>query len=122
MPVKYEKQKIKLGGKEIEIKKGALSHQLGIPVEKNIPKSLLVKLNRMKIGEETEHRGKKLKITRLLKQRVSLAITLKGMRGEKKGDVSKTRRGRLDYTTKRGDKDYHRKGRDIEKRKEPYSK
>ena len=76
----YEKQEIKLGGKKITIKKGALSHQLGIPIDKDIPKSLLWKLDKMKIGEETDYKGKKLKISRLLKQRVSLAITLKGMR------------------------------------------
>ena len=76
----YEKEEIKLGGKKITIKKGALSRQLGIPIEKDIPKALLWKLDKMKIGEETEYKGKKLRITRLLKQRVSLAITLKGMR------------------------------------------
>ena len=76
----YEKEEIKLGGKKITIKKGALSRQLGIPIEKDIPKSLLWKLDKMKIGEETNYKGKKLKISRLLKQRVSLAITLKGMR------------------------------------------
>ena len=122
MPVKYEKEQIELGGKKIEIKKGALSRQLGIPIEKDIPKSLLAKLNKMKIGEETEYKGKKLKVTSLLKKRVSLAITLKGMRGDKKGDISKTKKGRLDYTTKKGDKDFHRKGRDIREKKKPYSK
>ena len=76
----YEKEDIKLGGKTITIKKGALSKQLGIPIDKDIPKSLLWKLDKMKIGESTEYKGRNLKITRLLKQRVSLAITLKGMR------------------------------------------
>jgi len=76
----YEKEEIELGGKKIEIKKGALSKQLGIPIEKDIPKSLLRKLKKMKVGEETEYKGKKIKITRLLKQRVSLAMTLKGMK------------------------------------------
>jgi len=76
----YEREEIELGGKKIEIKKGALSKQLGIPIEKDIPKSLLRKLKKMKVGEETEYKGKKIKITRLLKQRVSLAMTLKGMK------------------------------------------
>ncbi len=75
----YEKEEIELGGKKIEIKKGALSKQLGIPIEKDIPKSLLRKLKKMKVGEATEYKGKNIKITRLLKQRVSLAMTLKGM-------------------------------------------
>jgi hypothetical protein len=120
--VKCEKETIKLGGKKIEIKKGALSRQLGIPIEKDIPKGLLSRLNAMKIGETTEYKGKTLKITRLLKQRVSLAITLKGMRGSKKGDISKTKKGELDYTTKKGDKDFHRKSHDIKKKRKPYTK
>lgn len=75
----YEREQIELGGKKIEIKKGALSKQLGIPIEKDIPKGLLRKLKKMKVGGETEYKGKKIKITRLLKQRVNLAMTLKGM-------------------------------------------
>tara|TARA_R110000824_G_scaffold93091_1_gene225387 strand:- start:230 stop:592 length:363 start_codon:yes stop_codon:yes gene_type:complete len=120
MPV--EKETIKLGGKKIEIKKGALSKQLGIPEEKDIPKSLLTRINAMDIGESITYRQKTLRITRLLKQRVSLAITLKGMRGEKKGSVSKTHKGEQDYTTKKGDKDFHSKSHDIKKKRKPYSK
>ena len=33
----YEKEEIKLGGKKITIKKGALSNQLWIPIDKDIP-------------------------------------------------------------------------------------
>ena len=79
----YEREKIELDGKDITIKKGALSRQLGIPIEKDIPKSLLRKLSKMKIGDTMNYKGKDIKITRLLKQRVSLAITLKGMRKKK---------------------------------------
>lgn len=39
----------------------------------------------------------------------------------KKGTRSKTRRGRKNYTTKRGDKVYHRKGRYVKKTHRPYS-
>ena len=79
----YEKEEIELDGKKIEIKKGALSKQLGIPIEKDIPKNLLRKLKKMKIGESTDYKGKNIKITRLLKQRVNLAMTLKGMNKKK---------------------------------------
>ncbi len=79
----FEREEIELDGKKIEIKKGALSKQLGIPVEKDIPKSLLRKLKKMKIGESTDYKGKNIKITRLLKQRVNLAMTLKGMNKKK---------------------------------------
>jgi len=80
----YEKEEIELGGKKITIKKGALSKQLGIPIEKDIPKSLLRKLDKMNVGESMDYKGKNIKVSKLLKQRVSLAITLKGMRKEKK--------------------------------------
>ena len=43
------------------------------------------------------------------------------VRGEKKGDKSKTHRGRLDYTTKRGDKDFHRGGHDVKRKRRPYT-
>ena len=56
---------------------------LGIPIEKDIPKALLRKLDKMKVGESMEYKGKNIKVTKLLKQRVSLAITLKGMRKKK---------------------------------------
>ena len=43
------------------LKEGALSKQLGIPVEKNIPKSLLQRLKKAKVGTVEEYKGKKLK-------------------------------------------------------------
>lgn len=123
MPKKDEKSTIKLGGKKIQIKEGALSKQLGIPVEKDIPKSLLASINKKKVGDEVKlPSGRVIKVTALLKKRVSLAITLKGMRGEKKGDISKTRSGDLDYTTKKGDKDFDQKGKRIVKKRKPYTK
>jgi hypothetical protein len=39
----------------------------------------------------------------------------------KKGTRSKTRHGRKNYTTKRGDKVYHRKGHYVTKTHRPYS-
>ena len=77
---KMEKETIELGGKEIEIKKGALSRQLGIPEEKNIPMTLLNKLKKIEVGESFEHNGKKMKMTSALKKRITLAITLKKMK------------------------------------------
>lgn len=37
-----------------------------------------------------------------------------------KGAKSKTRKGDMDYTTKRGDKDFHRKGKDVRRARKPY--
>jgi hypothetical protein len=39
----------------------------------------------------------------------------------KKGTKSKTRPGRLNYTTKKGDKDYHVMSHDVQKTHKPYS-
>ncbi len=43
------------------------------------------------------------------------------VRGEKKGDKSKTHRGDKDYTTKRGNKDFHRGGHDVKRKRRPYT-
>ena len=43
------------------------------------------------------------------------------VRGGKKGDKSKTRPGDKDYTTKRGNKDFHRGGHDVKRKRRPYT-
>jgi len=62
-------------------RKGALSRQLGIPEEQNIPVSLLSEIKKAPIGSVVKNPtgvGKKrVKVTRLLKQRATLAHTLK---------------------------------------------
>ena len=63
------------------IKQGALSQQLGIPEEKNIPVSLLQKIKRTPVGKTmknpTESGKASIKVTPLLKKRANMAITLK---------------------------------------------
>ena len=44
----------------------------------------------------------------------------KGMKGRKKGRKSKTHKGDKDFTTKKGDKDYHEGGKNVKKSKKPY--
>ena len=39
-----------------------------------------------------------------------------------KGAKSKTRPGDKDYTTKKGDKDFHREGKDVKMKRKPYKK
>ena len=60
---------------------GALSRQLGIPIEKDIPTKLLLKIKRAKIGttirNPTKVGKRRIKVTRLLKRRAILALTLK---------------------------------------------
>lgn len=71
---------VEIGKEKIPIKEGALSKQLGIEEEKNIPMSLLKKLSKVDVGEEFDHKGKKMKMTNQLKKRITLAITLKNMK------------------------------------------
>ena len=65
-------------------KKGALSRQLGIPIQKNIPFTLLEKIRHAKIGSTitnpTKTGKRRIKVTRLLKKRAVLALTLKRLR------------------------------------------
>jgi hypothetical protein len=39
-----------------------------------------------------------------------------------KGAKSKTHPGDKDYTTKKGDKDFHRDGKDVKKKRKPFMK
>ena len=63
------------------IKKGALSRQLEIPEEENIPTTLLNAIRYAEIGDTIQNpttSGKRtIKVTRLLKRRAVLALTLK---------------------------------------------
>ena len=65
-------------------KKGALSRQLGIPEKDNIPKTLLEKIAKTPVGGRIKNptkTGKKyLTVTRKLKKRAVLALTLKKLR------------------------------------------
>lgn len=62
-------------------KPGALSRQLGIPEEKNIPITLINKIIKSKAGDRIRNPtkiGKRfIKVTRLLERRAILAKTLK---------------------------------------------
>lgn len=63
------------------LKEGTLSKQLGIPIEENIPITLLKLIMRSEIGmfirNPTKIGKRQYKITRLMKHRASLALTLK---------------------------------------------
>lgn len=68
---------------KIKPKKGALSRQLGIPIEENIPMTLLNKIVSARAGETirnpTQTGNKKIKVTRLLERRAILARNLKSL-------------------------------------------
>lgn len=67
-----------------KLKKGALSRQLGIPIKKNIPMTLLNRIIRAKTGAKIQNptkSGKKvISVTILLKRRSSLARSLKNFK------------------------------------------
>jgi len=66
------------------LKKGALSRQLGIPIEEKIPMELLTKIIRAKPGETIRNPSKigkrSIKVTRLMERRAILARNLKRIR------------------------------------------
>jgi hypothetical protein len=65
------------------LKKGALSRQLGVPMEKNIPMTLLDKIVAAKPGNviknPTMTGKKKIKVTRLMERRAIMARNLKNI-------------------------------------------
>lgn len=67
--------------KKTQLKKGALSRQLGVPEKDNIPFTLLEKIKKAKIGDRisnpTKSGKREIKITRKLKKRAVLALTMK---------------------------------------------
>lgn len=69
---------------KIKLKKGSLSKQLGIPVSKNIPTTLLNDIQSAQKGSvvknPTKLGKKKITATGILKKRVNLAINLKNIR------------------------------------------
>jgi len=71
------------------LKKGALSRQLGIPEEKNIPKTLLDEIIQAKAGDRIKNPtkiGKKsFKVTRLMERRAIMARNLKAIAEKRRG-------------------------------------
>lgn len=70
------------------IKEGSLSRQLGIPERENIPKELLIKIKNAKTGTHIENPTKKghktIPVTKKLKKRANLALTLKELAKKRK--------------------------------------
>jgi len=68
----------------IELKRGALKRQLGIPADKKIPKKLLIKIVKTEPGRRIRNPsqvGKRLiRVTRKLKKRSVLALTSRGFK------------------------------------------
>ena len=67
-----------------KLKKGALSKQLSIPEHEDIPLGLLKKIKQSEPGviiqNHTKTGKRKYKVTKLMKKRAVLALTLKGFK------------------------------------------
>ena len=65
-------------------KRGSLHKQLGVPMTKTIPKTLLAKIKASPIGQTVKNPSKngkrRIKVTRLLKKRAVLAYTLRKLK------------------------------------------
>ncbi len=66
--------------RKIGYKKGTLHKQLGISKDKKLPEQLLKKIMDSEVGNKIAYNKKKIRVTKLLKKRVNLAINLKKMK------------------------------------------
>lgn len=75
------KSRVKLKSKRwiqmINLKKGTLSRQLGIPQKEKIPIGILKQVKEKEVGQKIRVKGKSIPITLLLKRRANLAMNLK---------------------------------------------
>jgi hypothetical protein len=71
-----------IDGEKIKFKEGALHKQLKTPEGYTFKKSELEKMKKVENGDMLEFMGRKIKMTPLLKRRVTFALVL--MRGKKK--------------------------------------
>ena len=123
-----------LEGRKIKFKEGALHRQLKIPEDENIGVSNLRKIKKAEVGAMVKIKGKTFKVTPLMKKRAVFGLNIlpksskrdltkskmKSAGKESKGDKSKTHKGDMDYTTKKGNKDFHRGGKDVKLSRRPY--
>ena len=71
-----KKETVVLGGKKIKIRKGALRKQLKLKPNQNFTIPQLSRLEGIPLGKTFKFKGNSFKMTKLLKQRVTLGKTL----------------------------------------------
>ena len=64
----------------IKVKKGALRRQLKLKKDQEFSKSEINRLNKLQVGKTFKFKGKEFVMTKLMKQRVSLAKTMMGFK------------------------------------------
>tara|TARA_Y100000593_G_C4098358_1_gene231982 strand:+ start:35 stop:268 length:234 start_codon:yes stop_codon:yes gene_type:complete len=72
----YTKEVVELDGTPITIKVGALHRSLKVPAKYTFKRSELQRLNKKEVGSEFSFKGNKIKMTPLVKKRITLAINL----------------------------------------------
>jgi hypothetical protein len=61
-------------------KRGSLHRQLGVPKGEKIPRELLNAVKTAEPGRVVRASGKRIRVTKLMKKRVNLAVTLRKVR------------------------------------------
>ena len=73
---KYEKAVVVLDGEKIPIKVGALHTSLKVSRDYSFKRTELQRLNKNEVGSTFSYKGNKIKMTPLVKRRITLAINL----------------------------------------------
>ena len=74
MPPK--KVKVELDGEKVEFKEGTLRSMLKAPKDMKLTAPVLKKINKTEVGKTFDFNGRKIKMTALMKKRVTLGINL----------------------------------------------
>ena len=74
MPPK--KVKVELNGEEVEFKEGTLRQMLKAPKDMKLTAPVLKKINKTEVCKVFEFNGRKIKMTPLMKKRITLGINL----------------------------------------------
>jgi hypothetical protein len=75
MPPK-KMQSVMLDGEEVQFKEGTLRSQLKVPKDMKLTPAVLKKINKTEVGKVFEFNGRKIKMTPLMKKRITLGINL----------------------------------------------
>ncbi len=69
-------QSVMLDGEEVEFKEGTLRSQLKVPKDMKLSPAILKKINKTEVGKVFDFNGRKIKMTPLMKKRITLGINL----------------------------------------------
>ena len=67
---------VNLNGEKVEFKEGTLRQMLKAPKDMKLTPPILKKINKTEVGKEFTFNGRKIKMTPLMKKRITLGINL----------------------------------------------